>query len=58
MGMVIPPRTLVAGVPARIVRDLDDADLDLIDQHWKNYVAYTAEYLAERLAERPAERGV
>jgi carbonic anhydrase/acetyltransferase-like protein (isoleucine patch superfamily) len=56
MGMVIPPRTLVAGVPARIVRDLDDADLDLIDQHWKNYVAYTAEYLAERTAARSAER--
>ena len=48
MGMVVPPRTLVAGVPARVVRELTDEDVELIDQHWRNYVEYTAEYLRER----------
>jgi carbonic anhydrase/acetyltransferase-like protein (isoleucine patch superfamily) len=47
VGMIVPPRTLVAGVPAKVVRQLDD-DLEMIDRHWRNYVAYTAEYLAER----------
>jgi len=50
MDTVVPPRTLVAGVPARVVRPLTDADLDLIDSHWKNYVEYTAEYLTDRAA--------
>lgn len=50
MGMIVPPRSLVAGVPARVVRELNDDDLELIDRHWRNYVAYTAEYLAEQTA--------
>ncbi len=49
MGMRIPPRTLVAGVPAKVIRELDDTDLELIDRHWRNYVGYTAEYLSESL---------
>lgn len=48
MDMVIPPRSLVAGVPAKVMRSITDEDLDLIDHHWRNYVAYTAEYLKER----------
>ena len=47
MGMVVPARTLVAGVPARVKRELNDEDIALIDQHWQNYVKYTAEYLGE-----------
>ena len=45
MDTIVPPRSLVAGVPARVVRELTDADLELIDHHWRNYVGYTAEYL-------------
>jgi len=30
-GMVVPPRTLVTGIPARIVRELSDTELA-----WKN----------------------
>lgn len=48
METIVPPGSLVAGVPARVVRELGDADLELIDHHWRNYVAYTAEYLEER----------
>lgn len=48
MDSVVPPGSLVAGVPARVVRQLTDADLELIDHHWQNYVGYTAEYLKER----------
>lgn len=48
MDTIVPPRTLFAGVPARCVRELTDADVELIDMHWKNYVEYTAAYLKER----------
>jgi carbonic anhydrase/acetyltransferase-like protein (isoleucine patch superfamily) len=48
VGTIVPPRSLVAGVPARVVRQLTDEDLELIDQHWQNYAAYTAEYIKER----------
>ena len=48
METVVPPRSLVAGVPAKVVRSLTDFDLEFIDHHWRNYVEYTAEYLKER----------
>ncbi len=44
---VIPPRSLVAGIPARIKRQTTDADLDLILKYAQNYLDYTAIYLAE-----------
>ena len=44
---VIPPRSLVAGVPGKIRRSLTDADRDLILQYARNYLDYTATYLAE-----------
>jgi gamma-carbonic anhydrase len=46
-GTVIPPRSLVMGVPARVKRQLtnaEDADLEVF---WKNYVEYTRVYRKE-----------
>ena len=46
--MVIPPRSLVAGVPGKIRRELGEADRALILQYARNYLDYSAIYLAER----------
>ena len=45
---VIPPRSLVAGVPGKVRRTLDGADQALILMYAENYVGYTATYLAEQ----------
>ena len=45
--MIIPPRSLVAGVPGKIRRTLGDTDRELILQYGRNYLDYTAIYLAE-----------
>ena len=50
---VIPPRSLVAGVPARIKRQTTDEDLELILQYARNYLDYTAIYLAEARSTPP-----
>lgn len=44
---VVPPRTLWAGVPAKMRRDLSDSDRALILQYAQNYLDYTRIYLAE-----------
>ena len=44
---VIPPNSLVAGVPGKIRRTLGDEDRKMILQYAKNYLDYTAIYLAE-----------
>ena len=46
-GTVVPPKTLWAGVPAKMRRELGDADRELILQYARNYVDYTAIYLRE-----------
>ena len=52
-GAVIPehtkisPRSLVAGVPGKTIRELGDADRDLILKYAQNYVDYVAIYLKE-----------
>jgi len=44
---VVPPRTLWAGVPARLRRDLTDKDRALILEYAQNYLDYVEIYLAE-----------
>ncbi len=46
-GTQVPPRTLWAGVPAKLRRTLDDKDRELILMYARNYVDYTAIYLRE-----------
>jgi len=44
---VVPPRTLWAGVPAKLRRELSDKDRALIFEYAQNYLDYTKIYLAE-----------
>jgi gamma-carbonic anhydrase len=44
-GMRVPPRTLVLGAPARVIRELTDEELQRLDQSWRNYVQYKDKYL-------------
>ncbi len=47
---VIPPNSLVAGVPGKVRRTLGDADREMILTYARNYLDYTRIYLAERAA--------
>jgi carbonic anhydrase/acetyltransferase-like protein (isoleucine patch superfamily) len=44
---VVPPRTLWAGVPAKMRRELSDKDRELIREYAKNYLDYVEIYLNE-----------
>ncbi len=44
---VVPPRTLWAGVPAKLRRELSDKDRALILEYAQNYLDYTEIYLDE-----------
>jgi carbonic anhydrase/acetyltransferase-like protein (isoleucine patch superfamily) len=43
----VPPRSLVTGIPGRILRNTTDADVELIRTYARNYLDYTKLYLAE-----------
>ena len=45
--IIIPPNSLVAGVPGKVRRTLGDADRELILTYARNYLDYTAIYLKE-----------
>jgi carbonic anhydrase/acetyltransferase-like protein (isoleucine patch superfamily) len=45
---IIPPNSLVAGVPGKIRRTLGDSDREMILMYANNYLDYTKIYLAER----------
>ena len=44
---VVPPRTLWAGVPAKMRRELSDPDRAMILEYAQNYLDYTEIYLKE-----------
>jgi carbonic anhydrase/acetyltransferase-like protein (isoleucine patch superfamily) len=44
---VIPPRSLVAGVPGKVRRQLGDEDREMILKYARNYLDYVALYLQE-----------
>ena len=47
-GTVIPPRSMVMGAPAKVRREVTDAEVARIDEHWRHYVEYKRQYLGER----------
>ena len=47
-GMVIPPRSMVMGSPAKVRRQVTDEEVARINEHWQHYVEYKNQYLAER----------
>lgn len=51
-GTIIPPRSMALGVPARVVRTLNDEEVATIGEYAANYVRYSAIYLG---VERPAQ---
>ena len=40
----VPPRSLVLGVPGRIVRQVTEAEVERIQRNWVSYVDYAAQY--------------
>jgi len=46
-GTVVPPHSLVMGVPAKVKRTLTDEEVAGLDVFWKNYVELTRVYKEE-----------
>jgi len=44
-GMHVPPRTLVAGVPAKVKRELTAEELARLEMSWRHYVELKDQYL-------------
>jgi carbonic anhydrase/acetyltransferase-like protein (isoleucine patch superfamily) len=44
-GMRVPPRALVAGVPAKVKRDLTDAEIERLELSWRHYIQTKEKYL-------------
>lgn len=45
-GFLVPPRTLVAGVPAKVIRELAPAEIEMISDSAEGYVKKVRLYLA------------
>jgi carbonic anhydrase/acetyltransferase-like protein (isoleucine patch superfamily) len=45
---IIPPQSLVMGIPARVKRRLTDEEVRGLDVFWQNYVEYTKMYREEQ----------
>jgi carbonic anhydrase/acetyltransferase-like protein (isoleucine patch superfamily) len=45
-GFVVPEGVLVAGVPAKIVRDLSEEEINRVKNNAHNYIKYSAEFRA------------
>jgi carbonic anhydrase/acetyltransferase-like protein (isoleucine patch superfamily) len=44
-GKIIPPESLVIGVPGKVVRSLTQGDLEELDANWQVYVELSRRYL-------------
>ncbi len=56
-GQVVPPGVLVAGVPARIVRELTAEERRQLEESARHYVEYAARYRELRAQERATGSG-
>jgi carbonic anhydrase/acetyltransferase-like protein (isoleucine patch superfamily) len=54
-GTIIPPRSFVMGIPARVKRPLTDDEVAGLELFWKNYVEYSRVYRMAKFNSRDAE---
>jgi carbonic anhydrase/acetyltransferase-like protein (isoleucine patch superfamily) len=45
-GQVVPPRSLVLGIPGRVIRDVTDQEVERILHGWDHYVQQSRKYMA------------
>ncbi|MEO0603804.1 MAG: gamma carbonic anhydrase family protein [Myxococcota bacterium] len=45
-GRIIPPGSFVVGLPARVVRPVGPAEVEMIDHGWRSYARKLAKWLA------------
>lgn len=43
-GFIVPPKSLVAGVPAKVIRELKPDEIERLEESAQNYVDYVANY--------------
>ena len=54
--MIVPPKSLILGSPAKVKRVVTDEELTWIRESAQNYVGYARQYLDEPLKTRPGFR--
>ncbi len=57
-GMQVPPGSLVLGVPARVVRPVDDAMRGRVEHAWRHYVAQSRRHRAGEFPPCPPSSGL
>ncbi|WP_456478339.1 gamma carbonic anhydrase family protein [Geoglobus ahangari] len=48
-GKKFPERSLILGVPAKVVREITDQEMELIERSWKEYLKLKDRYLSNML---------
>mgnify|MGYP006104946829 CR=1 FL=1 len=49
---VFPPRSMIMGVPAKVVRALNENEIEMLNLHYKSYVKYASEFNDENIVKR------
>jgi carbonic anhydrase/acetyltransferase-like protein (isoleucine patch superfamily) len=49
---VFPPKSMIMGVPAKVVRQLSEKEIDMLNNHYKSYVKYAAEFNDENIVKK------
>jgi carbonic anhydrase/acetyltransferase-like protein (isoleucine patch superfamily) len=55
-GKVIPPNSLVMGIPAKIVRESGEREHAMIERGWQHYVEKGQQYMAQFQLEQAREK--
>lgn len=46
-GKEFPPKSMIMGTPAKVVRTLKDSEIDMLNKHYKNYLGYAQDFQNE-----------
>lgn len=51
-GKQFPPKSMIMGAPAKVVRALTEKELDMLDHHYLSYIKYASEFKDETIVRR------
>lgn len=55
-GQKIPPKSVIVGIPGKVVRRVTAGDIKMLKESWQNYVQMSQKYAKARAFEKPLNR--
>lgn len=51
-GKIFPPKSMIMGAPAKVIRELNEKEIEMLNHHYLSYVGYAKDFKDESIVKK------